>query len=163
MCLPDIGGASSSSFQLVVDQPRQSPASALPPVAEAERPTHLGEYVPMNPDIDRPSPPSNGGTAKRFPLGSPEDPLSPSHVFESTSLEQSLLAKEFDSSTFVVKRSASGSSHLGSPLSQGPQMEPLVISPGNAFCTEEEEEDEEDAVDYDNLMAYFDNLRESVA
>ena len=109
----------------------------------------------MNPDIDKPSPPSNGASSSQF------FDLTPSHVFESTSLEQSLLTKEFDSSTFVVKKSLSAGSRLGhqSP----PQMEPLVMPDTNAFCQEEDEEEEEEAVDYDNLMAYFDNLRESVA
>jgi hypothetical protein len=50
---------------------RQSPASALPPVSIEEREEERsdcvspqlscrGEYVPLNPDIDRPSPPRQG-------------------------------------------------------------------------------------------------------
>ena len=50
---------------------RQSPASALPPVSIEEREeersgcvspqlSFRGEYVPLNPDIDRPSPPRQG-------------------------------------------------------------------------------------------------------
>jgi hypothetical protein len=142
---------------------RQSPASALPPfnleyketdnlIHQEVKSNHgdstpLGEYIPLNPDIDKPSPPrlgknqENGNTDKQkmfcanpFELSDeetcpvePEKKLSPSHVFESTTLEQSLLLGDiqtlqnedgknnnekkknslFDSNTFVIRKGSS--------------------------------------------------------
>ena len=78
---------------------RQSPASGLPPEPEdliitteqVRRPR--GEYIPLNPDIDKPSPPRQGAQ-KLFPINPfevtddeappiPEEKLSPSHIFNS--------------------------------------------------------------------------------
>ncbi len=117
---------------------RQSPASALPPVSIAEdqeelncpspQPSCRGEYYPLNPDIDRPSPPRQGALRvfenpfevsdeDSIPLTS--EKLSPSHVFESSTLEEELLRQTesssgmiesrpvFDSSTFVIKKTPS--------------------------------------------------------
>ena len=124
---------------------RQSPASALPPGAiEDQEPgcvsptaSFRGEYEPLNPDIDRPSPPRQGSSRifenpfevtdeEAHPV-TPEN-LSPSHVFESTTLEEELLLQQqqqghqfesgpeqipveprpvFDSRTFVIKKTPS--------------------------------------------------------
>jgi len=92
---------------------RQSPASALPPILQNEddRSTfgsgyfrnEYEEYEPLNPDIDRPSPPRAGASRlfeNPFDLtdedSKPVEPkkLSPSHVFESNSLEESILFLE---------------------------------------------------------------------
>merc|ERR550539_811253 len=136
---------------------RQSPASALPPfeidsvetnasipedqdIDNAEDGNQMDEDdIPLNPDIDKPSPPRLGkckenrsedealcrnpfelSDEETFPV-EPEKKLSPSHVFESTTLEQSLLLGEdrnsepsktpdiekktsFDSGTFVIRK-----------------------------------------------------------
>merc|ERR1719216_657548 len=96
--------------------------------------------IPLNPDIDKPSPPRLGKCKENtneveafcrnpFELSDeetcpvePEKKLSPSHVFESTTLEQTLLLGEsqlitsgtdeigkssFNSNTFVIKRGSS--------------------------------------------------------
>lgn len=84
----------------------------------------LGDYVPLNPDIDRPSPPRQGSSRifeNPFELNDEEthpvtpEKLSPSHVFESSTFEEELLRQSetvdakpvFDSRTFVVKKTPS--------------------------------------------------------
>ena len=82
---------------------RQSPASALPPYHEDVRettyvitPEHIkkprGEYIPLNPDINKPNPPRKGASkifSDPFNVSDAEAPpvtselLSPSHVFSS--------------------------------------------------------------------------------
>merc|ERR1711899_580029 len=91
---------------------RQSPASSIPPVLidHKDDTTSLREidYESLDPDIDRPSPPRAGASRlfeNPFDLtdedSAPVEPkkLSPSHVFESTSLEDSLLLLEAENVT----------------------------------------------------------------
>ena len=86
---------------------------------------YRGEYFPLNPDIDRPSPPRQGAARifeNPFDVNDEDavpvnpDKLSPSHIFESSSLEEELLQKSrlenetrpvFDSRTFVIKKTPS--------------------------------------------------------
>ena len=95
----------AGSYDLEQPELRQSPASALPPyedqveaemtyVASPDYEQHSGhrEYIPLNPDIDKPHPPRKGAS-KMFPdpfnVSDDEAPpvtrelLSPSHVFSS--------------------------------------------------------------------------------
>jgi len=84
------------------DQPllRQSPASALPPYPADENyiitPEHIrkprGEYIPLNPDINKPNPPRLGACkvfSDPFNVSDDDAPpvprelLSPSHIFSS--------------------------------------------------------------------------------
>ena len=220
--LPDPSGFDYVDQQPQTPPLRQSPASALPPMSmddelflSAHSPhdgepkvemkgdegggeslSPLGDYVPMNPDIDRPSPPRLGRSdlsPRMFQnpfemsdeVSPPVEPekLSPSHVFESTSLEQSLLEsnktedqiepKAFDTGTFVVKKSSSSSSGSSSPTSpvvssagshvaDTPMNSPVFEQEAAAF-ENREEESIAFGMDYDNLMAYFDNLKESTA
>lgn len=177
---------------------RQSPASALPPLHpsmldEEDVKSIRGEYEPLNPDIDRPSPPRTGAARlfeNPFELTDedsvpvePEKQLSPSHVFESTSLEQSILlmddrakvaptrSRSVDSRTFVIRRSPTTSSNKSSP----------VTSPVSSTCSDVNANPNEDVnevnhpdeeieaadvameMDYDNLMKYFEGLKESIA
>ena len=160
---------------------RQSPASALPPFELEYKETDslidqeltnkqsdntpLGEYIPLNPDIDKPSPPrlgkakDDGNTQEQpsfcgnpFELSDeetcpvePEKKLSPSHVFESTTLEQSLLLgneaqddpesrnrsslSSFNSNTFVIKKK--GSSSPRSQCSPSEENKKIVQNDGN--------------------------------
>jgi hypothetical protein len=160
---------------------RQSPASSLPPFElefketdslinqeiKSGGNTPLGDYISLNPDIDKPSPPRLGISKEEgkteddtkifcnnpFELSDeetcpvePEKKLSPSHVFESTTLEQSLLLGEdspnlgsingmgeikkslFNSNTFVIKR---GSSTPKSPLSPSESVRSDIQSSWN--------------------------------
>lgn len=213
--LPDPTGLEMMNMASPVGPPpRQSPASALPPMdmLETVEPEDLesprGEYEPLNPDIDRPSPPRTGAPRlfeNPFDLSDEEsapvepEKLSPSHVFESTSLEESLLYRQnveenerptttrgvLDSRTFVIKRSptssSNGSSRKTSPSSEGPAAlatSPIediklgedaisLLSETNEDLQTEDLNEEEVSVamgmDYDNLMAYFENLKESTA
>ncbi len=172
----------------------------------------VDEEEPLNPDIDRPSPPRAGAprlfenpfdlTDEDSKPVEPEKQLSPSHVFESTSLEQSLLQIQTSEGSsldgqgstgnFVIRKSSSSSSSIRSSSSNksttpssskvttttsvGLEEAEDAIKLGqeaNDLESDEEEhgdgkdnpEEEEIAMDmdYDNLMAYFDNLKESMA
>ena len=180
---------------------RQSPASALPPVlvestheaveavteatneTEAEHKSVKQEnFEYLNPDIHRPSPPRAGAPRlfeNPFELtdedSAPVEPqkLSPSHVFESTSLEDSLLLLEakaatpmsekrpLDTRTFVIRRSSRSPSEIKAVT---PEQESVSLDeiPLGAEAADEESTVEHD-MDYDNLMAYFENLKESNA
>ena len=185
---------------------RQSPASALPPVlVEASEEEEVNEVevekverhrspAPQlqndadyysNPDIHRPSPPRAGAPRlfeNPFELtdddSAPVEPkkLSPSHVFESTSLEDSLLLLEakaatpmsekrpLDTRTFVIRRSRS--SEMNKAAQTPPSEQPdgtLEQSEEIPLGAEAADEAEEHDMDYDNLMAYFENLKESNA
>ena len=199
---------------------RQSPASALPPMSVEDQEVIFGnpsevtkegcgeEYLPINPDIERPSPPRMGTLERNrksqkhpFELSDAESQpvdlektLSPSHVFEATSLEQSLLLEgnegspgsgksDFDSGTFVVRRSSSSlssrsvqasvkSSQSSSPCSALESLKTNIMEyhssddgslEGQRLFESKEEESIALGMDYDNLMAYFDNLKESSA
>ena len=95
----------AGSYDIEQPELRQSPASALPPyedqdeaemtyVASPDQDQRSGhrEYIPLNPDIDKPHPPRKGAS-KMFPdpfnVSDDEAPpvtrelLSPSHVFSS--------------------------------------------------------------------------------
>lgn len=167
----------------VVDAPlRQSPASALPPILDQINSSNtkedsdfkLNEY--LNPDIYRPSPP-RAGAARLFenpfdltdedsaPVEVPKK-LSPSHVFESTSLEESLLSEQppksqFDTRTFVIRKSSAAqeSSSCNTSLNvESIEEDPIIDEvPMGA------EANDDNMMDYDNLMAYFENLKESTA
>ena len=177
---------------------RQSPASALPPVLveaaracetvevpeakpEAENIIHE-KYEYLNPDIHRPSPPRAGAPRlfeNPFELtdedSAPVEPqeLSPSHVFESTSLEDSLLLLEakaatpmsekrpLDTRTFVIRRSSRSPSEIKAVTPEQESVSDTEI-PLGAEAADEESNVEHD-MDYDNLMAYFENLKESNA
>ena len=136
---------------------RQSPASALPPVSITEeqelncpspQPSLRGEYFPLNPDSDRPSPPRQGAARvfeNPFELSDEDsvpltsEKLSPSHVFESSTLEEELLQQQqdesrlgtnesrpvFDSSTFVIKKTPSPTNSNHSFGFSGPKVKHL--------------------------------------
>ena len=154
------------------------------------RPSHTHQakadyYESLNPDIHRPSPPRAGAPRlfeNPFELtdddSAPVEPkkLSPSHVFESTSLEDSLYLLEakaatpmsekrpLDTRTFVIRRSRSNeinkaASAQASPTEHVVGLESEEIPLGAEAADEAEEHD----MDYDNLMAYFENLKESNA
>jgi hypothetical protein len=217
---------------------RQSPASALPPMLDSAAEQQIksskiievtvvkeelkeaaaasmnkeeqerGEYEPLNPDIDRPSPPRTGASRlfeNPFEISdedsAPVEPekLSPSHVFESTSLEATLLQlddqaaaaaglddhqrplSKLDSRTFVIKRpsaSSSASSSRKSTPSASAASTPSTVNAGDlteldsfelgeeaSINIDEEPQDDDVAMDmdYDNLMAYFESLKESTA
>ena len=163
------------------------------------------DYESLNPDIDRPSPPRAGASRlfeNPFDLtdedSAPVEPkkLSPSHVFESTSLEQVLIEaaemasqtssysapsmRPLDSRTFVIKRSSKSSSKASSKtsskasspssedvtnISDLPEFNTNVTAQDDLELGAEANEVPEDEVgmDYDNLMAYFESLKESTA
>ena len=193
---------------------KQSPASALPPLLpemDAEtKSIREDDYEPINPDIHRPSPP-RAGAARLFenPFeltdedSAPVEPkkLTPSHIFESASLEESLLLMEaaekavvgrspasyseqdftsamvrsFDPRTFVIRRSSPASLACSSNESKPstPSQDPIeaIDLPDNDGLPVGAEASEAGLVgdevamemDYDNLMAYFENLKESTA
>lgn len=104
---------------------RQSPASALPPLLnnealEASKNIPEDDFEFSNPDIYRPSPPRTGASRlfenpfdltdeDSAPVEVPKK-LSPSHVFESTSLEDSLLLMEAEKNNLESPTSSNGSS-----------------------------------------------------
>jgi hypothetical protein len=227
---------------------RQSPASSIPPVLPDLKEDTISlremDYEALNPDIDRPSPP-RAGAARLFenPFdltdedSVPVEPkkLSPSHVFESTSLEDSLLLLEaekvtdavsplsesgrassltaassslkrrpFDTRTFVIRRtspassiqyettaskastpttsreeasadtaeviSVNGAESLpddGLPMGAEATTEALLMGAEAPIEAAEVRATDEDDIgmemDYDNLMAYFESLKESTA
>ena len=160
----------------------------------------------LNPDIYRPSPPRTGASRlfenpfdltdeDSAPVNVPNK-LSPSHVFESTSLEQVLIEaaemasqtssysapsmRPLDSRTFVIKRSSKSSSKASSKtsskasspssedvtnISDLPEFNTNVTAQDDLELGAEANEVPEDEVgmDYDNLMAYFESLKESTA
>ena len=143
-------------------------------------------YESLNPDIHRPSPPRAGAPRlfeNPFELtdddSAPVEPkkLSPSHVFESTSLEDSLLLLEakaatpmsekrpLDTRTFVIRRSRSNEMNkvAQTPLPSEQADGTLEQSEEIPLGAEAADEAEEHDMDYDNLMAYFENLKESNA
>ncbi len=120
------------------------------PVADGPEPEHEPEVEQdeeLNPDLERPSPPRQGAPRlfdnpfeisdeDSVPL-EPEKTLSPSGVFESTSLEQSLLnirdrdinPNAENEKTFVLKKSPSSTSSRGSTASTSKVNKEFVYVP----------------------------------
>lgn len=136
------------------------------------------EGIPQNPDLDRPSPPRHGGGARLFenPFDLTDEEsapilpekLSPNHVFESKiddfDIENSSHqhASKIDSSTFVRQKSSSPvGSHVEEPLMAGLSLENEEYGPHSVVDFEEESVNME--LDYGEMMAYFESLKESNA
>ena len=183
---------------------RQSPASALPPMAEnEEEPTERAplaqeyiddpceneggadyeddeDYMPVNPDIDRPSPPRHGAPRlfeNPFDLTDEDsvpvqpEKLSPNHVFETSNLEEMLLkdgpvvegekvlSPRVNTATFVRQKSYS-------PVKYQPGSSNGSSGGGSPFAVPENNEEETSlgmGMDYEQLMSYFESLKESNA
>jgi len=163
LLLPDPTEALETCQDANASPLRQSPASALPPMAESEDledvalispvkeerdllekqeeikeengPEVDDEEMPMNPDLERPSPPRLGAASAVVtdpfqpaddvcaPL-SPEEDLSPCHIFETSAEE--LFAEQAE-----TEAKEEGGGNLG--------------------------------MDYEQMMAYFESLKESTA
>ena len=206
---------------------RQSPASALPPLSGPDdfitkspmdtlprRRTPQGEEIreeiinevieeevdedyPLNPDLERPSPPRTGAprlfenpfdlTDEESNPIKPEEKLSPNHIFESDfedlgphsrrSSTQStpagsltrglrLNSPPIDSSTFVRSKSLSPTviqEEAEREVLIGPEMKAEEPEEEEAEARNPDEEAVDMEMDYEQLMSYFESLKESSA
>ena len=146
------------------------------------------EEMPVNPDLEKPSPPRAGAPrvfSNPFDLSdedsapiSPEDDLSPVHVFE-TSVEDIFGEGEREAEaqkgtgrrqngkegTFVRKKAGQQQSPASSPEREDGGK--VGEEEWNPAAQDEEDEDGrsplESGMDYEQLMAYFESLKESTA
>ena len=179
---------------------RQSPASALPPLATPTRNTQWSpsrEYVPINPEINRRTPPRYGSLKRvkdPFNLPFSESPavpaqqLSPNHVFQNLEYLQKAIADTTEESEQSVAEDGSSicsadSGELGR-IDELPEPPLEHNSPNKTYSkilkSTTKKEPVQDSMplpenptdlnevpigslDYDQLMDYFQGLRESAA
>ncbi|TRY70776.1 hypothetical protein TCAL_10024 [Tigriopus californicus] len=156
---------------------RMTPSESELSLSDADDADETVEGIPQNPDLDRPSPPRHGGGARLFenPFDLTDEEsapilpekLSPNHVFESKIQDfdkenWSQSPTKIDSSTFVRQKS---SSPVGlpfeEPLRARHSLETEEFEPRAALDFEEESVNME--LDYGEMMAYFESLKESNA
>ena len=176
---------------------RQSPASALPPYSEAEAAETVyscagagarrGEYIALNPDIKRATPPRKGASrvcADPFNVSDEEAPpvtselLSPSCGFFSSVENINILPieaadtteAETEASDTEADNCSSVCSADSEELDQAPSgaASAASVSPAGSLARRRAEAAELSSVplgslDYEHLMNYFECLKESAA
>jgi hypothetical protein len=186
------GGDRGLTLELGQDLPpgyaglRQSPASALPPCPGLIiTPEHIllprGEYIPLNPDINKPSPPRLGARkvfADPFNIAESDAPpvradqLSPSHVFSSLEELRAEVAaggaesegsEEREGSVTDLSGQEDNCSSVCSADSDELERELEPGSPVGRPAAAALDSVALGSLDYDQLMGYFESLKESSA
>ena len=177
---------------------RQSPASGLPPYSEESPGERRGEYVPLNPDINKANPPRLGASrlfSDPFNVSDEEAPplrselLSPSHVFTSQDPPESDLdGVSVTSATSAAEDNCSSVCSVDSGelemLDDLPNPSSVQVSPASSLSRHDNNKlpDLVDnrkilspassrdlnqvplgSLDYEQLMSYFEALKESAA